>query len=145
MSNVPCFTMLRHAGPTADIYEIRRRNLRFLIDEHANVNLSQFVEVTLRGATSYKALQQVTGPRKARNLGSALARRIEVQLQLSRGWMDQGRSDMAHAVMVPGGRSERVTRLAESIEALPRPVRVHLEQIVKALGKRPSRARHKKK
>ena len=73
---------------TGDIYEIRRRNLRSLIAEHAHGNLARFVEATLRGATSYKALQQVTGPRAARNLGSELARRIEAQLQLTRGWMD---------------------------------------------------------
>jgi hypothetical protein len=133
------------SGRAVDIHEIRRRNLRTLIDEHANGNLSRFVEITLRGVTSYKALQHVTGPRAGRNLGSALARKIEAQLQLERGWMDHDRSGTVHTGRVPGGRSERVVQLAESIESLPQPVRVHLEQIVKALGKRPSKARHKKK
>ncbi len=133
------------SGRTVDIHEIRRRNLRTLINEHANGNLSRFVEVTLGGLTSYKALQHVTGPRAGRNLGSALARKIEAQLQLERGWMDHDRSGTVYTGAVPGGRSERVVQLAESIESLPRPVRVHLEQIVKALGKRTSKARHKKK
>jgi len=30
-----------------DIHDIRRRNLRLLVQEHAHGNLSQFVEVTL--------------------------------------------------------------------------------------------------
>ena len=133
------------SGRTVDIHEIRRRNLRTLIDEHANGNLSHFVEMTLGGLTSYKALQHVTGARAARNLGSALARRIEAQLQLERGWMDHDRSGTVHTGTVPGGRSERVAQLAESIESLPRPVRVHLEQIVKALGRRSLKARQKKR
>ena len=128
-----------------DIHEIRRCNLRTLIDEHANGNLSQFVETTLGGLTSYKALQHVTGPRAARNLGSALARKIEARLQLERGWMDHDHSGTVHTGMVPAGRSERVAQLAESIESLPQSMRIPLEQIVKALGKRPSKARHKKK
>ena len=39
-----------------DVYEIRLRNLRLLIEEHTNGNLARFVEVTLNGATSYKGL-----------------------------------------------------------------------------------------
>lgn len=129
------------SGRTVDIHEIRRRNLRSLIEEHANGNLSRFVEVTLRGSTSYKGLQQVTGPRAARNLGSALARRIEAQLRLERGWMDQDHSGTAHTMTVPGGRSERVVRLAESIESLSPPIRALLEQLVKVLIERSSKSR----
>jgi hypothetical protein len=124
-----------------DIYEIRRRNLRALVEEHANDNLSQFVEVTLKGSTSYKGLQQVTGPRAARNLGSALARTIEVQLQLERGWMDQSRSGTDCTRTVPGGRSERVMRLAESIESLAPPIRVLIEELVRVLAKQASKSR----
>ena len=117
----------------ADIHEIRRRNLRFLIDEHANGNVSRFVEVTLRGSTSYKGLHQVTSTRRNRNLGYMLARRIEVQLHLQRGWMDQNRSGIAHTVTVPGGRSERVVHLAESIESLTPRIRVVVEKLVAVL------------
>ena len=119
-----------------DIHDIRRRNLRCLIDEHAKGNLARFVEVTLRDSMSYKALQNVTGPRHKRNLGSMLARRIEAQLKLDRGWMDHDRSGMEHTATVPGGRSERVMRLAESIESLPVPMCVHLQQIAIALASR---------
>ena len=128
-----------------DIHEIRRRNLRSLVEEHANGNLSQFVEVSLRGTTSYKGLQQVTGPRAARNLGSVLARKIEAQLQLERGWMDLDHSGTAHTVTVPGGRSERVARLAESIESLSPSMRALVEQLVKALVGRSLKPRRKKK
>jgi hypothetical protein len=133
MSNVPCFTMPRHAGPTADIYEIRRRNLRVLVDEYAAGSLTHFVEGTLKGSLSYKALQNVTGPSRKRNLGSMLARRIEVQLKLPRGWMDLERSGVVQAWPIPNGRSERVMRLAESIASLSPPMRVPIEQIVEAL------------
>jgi len=133
------------SGRTVDIHEIRRRNLRTLIDEHANGNLSRFVEITLGGVTSYKALQHVTGPRAGRNLGSALARKIEAQLHLERGWMDHDRSGAVHTATVPGGRSERVVQLAESIESLPQPVRGHLVQIVKALGRGALKGRRRKK
>jgi hypothetical protein len=137
----PCYD----SGRTVDIHEIRRRNLRFLIEEHASGNLSQFVEVTLRGLVSYKGLQHVTGPKARRNLGSTLARKIEVQLQLDRGWMDQDRSGTVHTATVPGGRSERAVRLAESIECLSSPMRELAEQLVKALADRPSKPRWKKK
>ena len=113
-----------------DIHEIRRRNLRLLIDEYANGNLYRFVEVTCKGSMSYKGLQQVTGPGGKRNLGYMLARRIEVQLHLQRGWMDLERSGVVQAWPIPNGRSERVMQLAESIASLSPPMRVPIEQIV---------------
>jgi hypothetical protein len=128
-----------------DNHEIRRLNLRSLIEERADGNLTQFVDVTLKGSASYKVLQRVTSPRASRNLGSALARKIEAQLELEQGWMDQDRSGTVHTGTVPGGRSERVMRLAESIESLPPPMRAHVEQIVKALAERSSKSQRKKK
>jgi hypothetical protein len=126
-----------NAERLADIHEIRRRNLRLLIDEYAGGNLTHFVEVTLKGSLSYKGLQRVTtltaGPRKRRNLGYMLARRIEVQLKLPRAWMDLERSGVVQAWPIPNGRSERVMRLAESIASLSPPMRVPIEQIVEAL------------
>lgn len=118
-----------------DIRDIRRRNLRLLVQEHANGNLSRFVEFTLNGLTSYKGLQLVTGPREGRNLGTALARKIEAQLHLERGWMDHDRSGTVHTGVVPGGRSERVALLAESIESLSPPIRRVIEQLVALLRK----------
>ena len=118
----------------ADIHDIRRRNLRLLIEEYANGNLYRFVEVTCKGSMSYKGLQRIAsltnGPQKRRNLGSMLARRIEVQLRLPRGWMDQNRSCLVEAWPIPNGRSERVMQLAESIASLSPPMRVPVEQIV---------------
>lgn len=122
-----------YAVGIVDIHEIRRRNLLSLVAEHANGNLTRFVEVTLKGSMSYKGLQQVTGHGRKRSLGSMLARRIEKQLHLQRGWMDQNRSDIAHVVMVSGGRSERVVYLAESIESLTPPIRVLVEKLVAVL------------
>jgi hypothetical protein len=126
-----------NAERMADIYEIRLRNLRFLIDEHVNGNLAQFVEWTLNGSMSYKALQNVTGPGRKRNLGSMLARRIEAHLQLVPGWMDHDHSGLiVQPGTIPNGRSERVMRLAESIASVPAPMREHVERIVEALASR---------
>ena len=124
-----------NAERMADIHEIRRRNLQVLVDEHAGGNLTRFVEVTLKGLMSYKGLQHVTSPGKKRNLGDMLARRIEVQLHLQRGWMDHDRSGTAHTAMVPGGRSERVVRMAELIESLTPRIRALVEQLVVAFHK----------
>jgi len=131
--------------PIADIHDIRRNNLRLLIQEHANGNLSHFAEVILKGLASYKGLQHVTGPRSVRNLGSPLARKIEAQLKLQRGWLDHDRSGTVHPGGVPGGRSERVVRLSESIESLRASIRLHIEQIVLELARRPSRRRKTRK
>jgi hypothetical protein len=134
-----------NAGRLADIHEIRRLNLRLLIDEYANGNLSRFVEVALKGSTSYQGLNQVTSPRKRRNLGYMLARRIEAQLKLSQGWMDQDHSGLiVKPGTIPNGRSERVMRLAESIVALPPTRRVLVEQIVEAL-RGPREASHERR
>jgi hypothetical protein len=124
-----------NAEPLADIHEIRRRNLRLLVDEYANGNLYRFVEVTCKGSMSYKGLQRITslttGPQKRRNLGSTLARRIEVQLKLQRGWIDHDHSGLiVKPGTIPNGRSERVMQLAESIASLSPPMRVPIEQIV---------------
>jgi hypothetical protein len=124
-----------NAGLMADIYEIRRRNLQLLIDEHANGNLTRFVEWTLNGSMSYKGLVGVTRPGSTRNLGSMLARRIEVRLQLVRGWMDHDHSGLiVKPGTIPNGRSERVMRLAESIASLSPPMRLPIEQIVEAIS-----------
>ena len=133
-----------NAGRIADIYETRRRNLLLLVDEHADGNVTRFVEWTLNGSISYKGLQRVTtetsGPRKRRNLGSVLARRIEGQLKLSQGWMDHDHSGLiVKPGTIPNGRSERVMKLAESIASLSPPMRVPIEQIVEALAKRSSK------
>jgi hypothetical protein len=128
-----------------DIHEIRRSNLRSLVWEYADGNLTQFVEVSLRDSMSYKVLQRVISSEATRNLGSALARRIEAQLKLERGWMDHDRSGTAHTGTAPGGRSERVVRLAESIESLSPSIRVLLEKLVKALAKPSSKPRRKRK
>jgi len=61
-----------------DMHDIRRNNLRLLVEEHSNGNLSHFAEVKLDSLASYKGLQHVTGPGGVRNLGSPLARKIEL-------------------------------------------------------------------
>ena len=118
-----------------DIYEIRRRNLRLLVQEHTNGNLAKFVEWTLNGQMSYKGLENVIRVRFTRNLGSMLARRIEVQLKLPRGWMDHDHSGLiVKPGVIPNGRSERVMKLAEAIAVLPPWIRLHIQKIVEVLA-----------
>lgn len=80
--------------PMADVYEIRRRNLLSLVEERASGNLARFVEIVLDGAVSYNGLHHVIGPQTRRNLGPEMARTIEVQLRLARGWMDHDHSGL---------------------------------------------------
>jgi hypothetical protein len=128
-----------------DINEIRRSNLRFLVQEHAGGNLARFVDEKLQGQVSYKAIQRVTSPEATRNLGSTLARQIETQLHLEHGWMDQDHSGTAHTTAVPGGRSERIMQLAQAIEGLRPDRRVLVEQLVNELAEPAPKRRRKKK
>ena len=124
-----------------DIHEIRRSNLRSLVREYANGSLTRFVEVKLRDSISYKVLQRVLSPKANRNLGLALARRIEAKLKLERGWIDQNRSGVEYIGPVPGGHSERVMRLVESFESLPPPIRAQIEELVRVLAEQASKSR----
>lgn len=126
-----------------DIHEIRRRNLRSLVKEHAGGNLTRFVEVNLGDRVAYKGLANVTRARATRNLGSGMARLIEVMLRLPRGWMDHDHSGTVHtAGSVPGGRSERVMRLARLLEGLSRDQLALIEQLVKTLEEQDRRRKH---
>jgi hypothetical protein len=115
-----------------DIREIRRTNLTRLIQEHADGNVSRFVEVA--GLESVKGMLQVTGPSRRRNLGSGLARQIESAFGLERGWMDRDHSAAPDVSPVPGGRTERALKAYSIIEALPVDVREHVERLIDALA-----------
>ena len=122
--------MLR-CGKLVENREIRLANLRALVREYADGNVSRFVEVA--GLESAKGLLQVTGPKGTRNLGPGLARRIEQGLGLERGWMDRDHSTAPDTEPVPGGRTERALRAYSIIERLPPDIRQLADSFIDAL------------
>lgn len=71
-----------------DIKEIRRVNLRYQQNKAARSGLSKS-EFAEKVGTSASTLSQILGERAVRNLGDELARKIEMNLDLPRGWFDQ--------------------------------------------------------
>ncbi|ARD17567.1 LexA family transcriptional regulator [Edwardsiella piscicida] len=70
-----------------DIKDIRRINLRYQQSEaiRSGLTKSAFAE---KCGTSASTLSQILGNRAGRNLGDDLARKIEANLGLDRGWFD---------------------------------------------------------
>jgi len=72
-----------------DIKEIRRTNLRYqqrLAAAKLGMKKADFAE---KVGTSASTISQILGEGAVRNLGDELARKIEMNLQLPRGWLDQ--------------------------------------------------------
>ncbi len=67
--------------------DIRRMNLRSLISEYASkgINKAIFAE---RAGLNPAQLSQISGDNPSRNIGDVIARRIEVSLGLTNGWLD---------------------------------------------------------
>jgi hypothetical protein len=102
-----------------DIRDIRLANLKSLIREWADGNHAKFVEVA--GLESHAALLHVTGPRRTRNLGSQLARKIERNLGLEDGWLDRDHSTEApSAPAYNWGRPETRDAVERLVDALQR-------------------------
>ena len=127
-----------------DIRDIRLANLKTLIRERAGGNNAKFVE--LAGLESHTALLHVTGPRRTRNLGSRLARKIEHNLNLGAGWMDRDHSTEAgSATPGDGGRVERALRFYDSVEKLPPKALKALEQFINLLHTEQKKTKRRKK
>lgn len=70
-----------------DIKEIRRENLRLLAKEKGGqARLAEMLGMSL----SY--LGQIIGKNPVKGIGDAIARRVEKELELPHGWMDQAHS-----------------------------------------------------
>lgn len=67
--------------------EIRRINLRHQMNKALKDGLSK-AEFAEKCGSSASAISQILGFNAVRNLGDVLARKIEVNLSLPRGWMD---------------------------------------------------------
>lgn len=66
-----------------DISEIRRQNLKLLIDQHAGSNQAKFGQLVDWNRSTVN--QYLHG---ARNIGNPSARKLEKKLGLHKGWMD---------------------------------------------------------
>jgi phage repressor protein C with HTH and peptisase S24 domain len=71
-----------------DIKEIRRVNLRYQQHKAVRAGLSKS-DFADKVGTSSSTLSQILGDKAVRNLGDELARKIEMHLELPRGWLDQ--------------------------------------------------------
>ncbi len=84
-----------------NIYDIRRRRLKALVDERFRKSRTAFGEVTGLQADYVSRLLSGKRPNEGgKNLGESLARDIETKLHLERGWFDRaalrsGRNDPA--------------------------------------------------
>lgn len=67
--------------------DIRRSNLRTLLDEYVSQGLTKAEFAEKLGITASQ-LSQVTSLKHVRNIGDTLARRTEVSFGLPKGWMD---------------------------------------------------------
>ena len=67
--------------------DIRRMNLRSLISEYARkgINKAIFAE---RAGLNPAQLSQISVDNPSRNIGDLIARRIELSLELTNGWLD---------------------------------------------------------
>lgn len=76
-----------HYKGAMDIKEIRRENLRLLAkDKGGQARLAELLGMSL----SY--LGQIIGKNPVKGIGDAIARRVEKELELPHGWMDQAHS-----------------------------------------------------
>lgn len=71
-----------------DIKDIRRANLRYLQNRAIRDGISK-ADFAEKVGTSASTLSQILGGKAVRNLGDDLARKIELNLELSHGWLDQ--------------------------------------------------------
>jgi len=74
--------------------EIRRINLRALLSEYTSNGLTKAEFAEQLGVTASQ-LSQTTSANPVRNIGDALARRVEVAFGKQKGWMDSLHADRA--------------------------------------------------
>lgn len=75
------------------VEEVRRIRLQMLIDQRfggSQARLREAIELSKTDSTISQLLNQATGSRtsKPKNMGSAMARKIEAKCGLEEGWMD---------------------------------------------------------
>lgn len=76
------------------IFDIRRRNLRRLIQMNFDDNQSLFARTINRSESYVNRLLAQTDNEHGKNLGEKLARDIESRLRIDPGWFDQQEADL---------------------------------------------------
>jgi hypothetical protein len=96
-----------------DIHEIRRINLRSLIAERKLVDVAEI------WGTSPSTLSQILGAGQNRNLGDALARKIEEKEGMIWGWLDQAPDNVSGRVLSErdAQRGKRLKRIFDQLKA----------------------------
>ena len=126
-----------------DISDIRLANLNTLIRERADDNRRKFADIA--GLESHTALLHITGPRRTRNLGPQMARRIERNLGLEKGWMDRDHSTEAARATPGGERTEHALKFYSVVEKLPPEAREALERFIELLCAEQKKTKRRKK
>lgn len=99
------------------INEIRRANMRHLVETHCNGTLKEFASRV--GVQTAQASHLNTG---FRNIGDNIARRIENAFDLPRGWLDLNREDNGLTPQEPTAQETPATspanQLTRTVDAL---------------------------
>lgn len=115
-----------------DISEVRRHNLRVLINEEFAGSLAEFSRFI--GKDPSYVSRYFSSKNQMRNIGSTTARQIEQRLQRPRGWLDRphggvGEDDPApYAPLPPEAR-----QIAEAWQALPKVYREVVRELLNTL------------
>lgn len=100
----------------ADLYEIRRNNLRALIIKHGNGEIAKAAEYP---TPSY--LSQMVGAKSKRGITEKTARRIESALLLPIYWLDQERDEYGKEVAPPTNGGLYVVETTTTTTTTPTP------------------------
>jgi len=123
-----CLLRERHGftvGPMKTAYDIRRTNLRALVQELGSAKVIDRLGISKQQLSAY------AGKNPSKNVGDAFARRIEVSLGLQEGWLDHHHDP--HQVALEG-----VMELAAQLDEQQLQ---HLKQLLQtsiAISKKPS-------
>lgn len=125
-----------------DVTEVRRRNLLWLLeqfrDSHPKATDKDFA---VGHDINPKHLSQIKNRSKgARDIGSALARRIEIVLRVERGWLDQPQWSAKSVTTSRGISVPRLEGLRASMGAMGSIPQEH-EQVVERIDLNPNWAR----
>lgn len=107
-----------------DVFAIRRMNLEALLAPYGG-RVSALAD-RLDNSPSQVYLTQVLSDKTQRRMGSAVARKIELKLDLPPGWLDLINSPLVDV-------SERGMEVAKKFDALPEAVRARIESEIDTL------------
>lgn len=115
-----------------DIAEIRRYNLRTLINEEFAGSLAEFSRFI--GKDPSYISRYFSNKNQMRNIGATTARQIEKQLQRPHGWLDRPPAAIGEEGTVPyAPLPPEARQIAETWQALPKAYREVVRELLKTL------------